>query len=48
MTDHLSKETRQAMTQHDMIHPACGNPSRIGHSLHWRDGRVTDMNGKPL
>ena len=23
-------------------------PSRIGHRLHWRGGRVTDIDGKPL
>ena len=81
MTRNLPDETRQAMTQHDMIAPGAGDPellirsparnkasaadlapkpprpgseqglgcpSRIGHRLHWRDGRVTDMHGRPL
>ena len=32
MTNPLSKDTRQAMPQHDMINPACGNPSLLTRS----------------
>lgn len=32
MTNHPSPETRQALTQHDMIDPACGNPSLLTRS----------------
>ena len=67
-------QTRQALSQHDMIAPGAGSaelltrspasaadlapqaarpgslqgldcPSRIGHRLHHRDGRVTDLQG---
>lgn len=81
MTRNLPDETRQALTQLDMIAPGAGHPelltrsparnratqadlapqtprpgsqqalaspSRIGNRLHWRGGRVTDLDGNKL